>query len=307
MPWRTWGCSTRRAACSAICAERVAPTCDPEQDRSFESWIVSRFGRRLFDMFFKSYSEKLWGISCQDLDADFAAQRIKKFSLGQAIKTAIFPGKQNAHATLVDRFAYPIAGTGSVYERMADRVRALGGEIRLKSPVRRVVRDGFEVRGLELVDGQVEACDHVISTMPLTLLVRGLGDIPPEVQRLGRQPAFPQHGARLFARRRQRPVSRSMGLHPFPRFADGRLTNFRNWVPELYGEHQTSILAAEYWCYENDALWTESDDKIIADASAELRSTGLLGDAKIWPDTSCASALLSGLRARLSRACRARD
>ena len=113
--------------------ERVAPTCDPQRDRSFESWVVSRFGRRLFDMFFKSYSEKLWGISCQELDADFAAQRIKKFSLGEAVKIALLPRKQNAHATLVNRFAYPLAGTGVVYERMAERVRALGGEIHLRA------------------------------------------------------------------------------------------------------------------------------------------------------------------------------
>jgi len=87
---------------------------------SFEEWVTDRFGRRLFEIFFKTYSEKLWGISCADLDADFAAQRIKKFSLGEAIKTALRPGT-GGHRTLVDEFAYPHGGTGAIYERMAAR------------------------------------------------------------------------------------------------------------------------------------------------------------------------------------------
>src|SRR5207237_4716886 len=91
-----------------------------EGKETFESWVVGRFGRRLFNMFFKSYSEKLWGIPCDQLDADFAAQRIKKFSLGEAIKAAVGIGKGN-HKTLVDQFAYPTGGTGMVYERMAQR------------------------------------------------------------------------------------------------------------------------------------------------------------------------------------------
>ncbi len=96
------------------------------RDRSFEDWVTDRFGRRLFEIFFKTYSEKLWGISCKDLDADFAAQRIKKFSLGEALKAAVFPGK-SSHKTLVDEFAYPHAGTGVVYDRMVQYCTAQQG------------------------------------------------------------------------------------------------------------------------------------------------------------------------------------
>src|SRR5579864_7555731 len=137
-----------------------------EQD-CFEEWVVRRFGRRLFEIFFKTYSEKLWGISCKDLDADFAAQRIKKLSLIEAAKNALNFGRQK-HATLVDRFAYPHQGTGSVYERMAARVEAGGGAVFVKRPVKKVLREGRRVTGLELADGTREAFDHVISTMPLT-------------------------------------------------------------------------------------------------------------------------------------------
>src|SRR5262249_41177884 len=133
-----------------------------------------------FDMFFKSYSEKLWGISCDALDADFAAQRIKKFSLGQAVKAATGIGKSK-HKTLVEEFAYPVGGTGMVYERMAQRVRDLGGQVNLSHPVTRIVHENQRVQGLQLGDGQFEPYDQVISTMPLTLLVRGLGNLPTAV------------------------------------------------------------------------------------------------------------------------------
>src|SRR6185436_16923588 len=115
--------------------ESIQPT-DP--DGSFESWVVHRFGRRLFEIFFKTYSEKLWGIPCDELDADFAAQRIKKFSLGEAIKAALGIGGGN-HKTLVDQFAFPTGGTGMVYERMAQRVESLGGAVHLNAPVRRII------------------------------------------------------------------------------------------------------------------------------------------------------------------------
>ena len=104
------------------------------EPESFESWVVSRFGRRLFEMFFKSYSEKLWGIPCNELDADFAAQRIKKFSLGQAIRSALGIARER-HQTLVDRFAYPLGGSGMIYRRMAEFVCNHGGQVHLETPV----------------------------------------------------------------------------------------------------------------------------------------------------------------------------
>ena len=158
--------------------EKVSPSFAAHENDSFETWVVGRFGRRLYEMFFKSYSEKLWGIPCHDLDADFAAQRIKQFSLGEAVKNSLSLGKENGHATLVDRFAYPLGGTGSVYAKMAELVRDRGGVIRLGCPVRKIVHEDFDVKGIELADGSFEPFDHVISTMPLTLLVRGWASFP---------------------------------------------------------------------------------------------------------------------------------
>lgn len=245
----------------------------------FESWVVQRFGRRLFEIFFQSYSEKLWGISCQDLDADFAAQRIKKLSLGEAVKNAFRLGGAK-HRTLVDRFAYPTGGTGMVYERMADYVRALGN-VYLARPVKRVIHTDRRIRGLALADGQVESYEHVISTMPLTLLVKGLEGVPDRVRAAADALTFRNtilvylhaDGPDLFP-------DQWVYIHA-ANLSMGRVTNFRNWVPELYGDAQTSILALEYWCYPQDSMWREGDEELAGRAESEIRSTGLIAGVDI--------------------------
>lgn len=258
--------------------ERFRPSAHGAE--TFESWVVSRFGRRLFEMFFKSYSEKLWGIPCDQLDADFAAQRIKKFSLGEAIKAALGIGGAG-HKTLVDQFAYPTGGTGMVYERMAQRVRALGGAVHCNAPVRRLIHFDGQVKGIELIDGHIEPFDHVISTMPLTLLVKGLGDLPAEVQRGVEQLRF-RNTILVYLNVDRTDLFRDQWLYVHsPELGTGRVTNFRNWAPEICGNSPTSILCLEYWCYDEDAIWKESEQKLIERASQEIRATGLIGDANI--------------------------
>jgi protoporphyrinogen oxidase len=265
---------------SSYLKEKVRPSFAAGDDQTFESWVVGRFGRKLFEMFFKSYSEKLWGIGCQELDADFAAQRIKKFSLGEAIKSALGLGK-GSHKTLVDQFAYPLGGTGLVYERMAKRIEEMGGHIHLRCPVRRLLRYGDTIRAVELSDGRIELFDHVISTMPLTLLVRGLGDLPPHVENAVNALRFRNtilvylnvKGTRLFPDQWLYVHSPDLGM--------GRVTNFRNWAPELCGPEATSVLALEYWCYDEDALWHAPDAELIARATSEIQATGLIGAAPV--------------------------
>jgi protoporphyrinogen oxidase len=260
--------------------EKIVPSYPPADNETFESWVVGRFGRRLFEMFFKSYSEKLWGISCQDLDADFAAQRIKKFSLGAAVKGALGLGKAT-HKTLVDQFAYPTGGTGMVYERMADRIRAWGGRIHLGRPVQRVVHDDCRVTGLGFADGHVEPFDHVISTMPLTLLVRGLGEPPPAVASAVATLRF-RNTILVFLHVEGTDHFPDQWLYVHsPDMLMGRVTNFRNWVPELYGGARTTVLALEYWCYDEDGLWHEPDAQLVGRATHEVRSTGLIGEARV--------------------------
>jgi len=152
--------------------EYIVPTA---QDGTFESWVCHRFGRRLYDIFFKTYSEKLWGIPCTELDDDFAAQRIKKLSLFSAIQAALYPAARKRHRTLEGVFAYPLEGTGMVYRRMAATIQKRGGELHLKSPVKRVCVEKGRVTGVECKSGKTVPCECVISTMPLTTMVKQLG------------------------------------------------------------------------------------------------------------------------------------
>jgi protoporphyrinogen oxidase len=260
--------------------QKLRPSGSADDPQTFESWVVRRFGRRLFEMFFKSYSEKLWGIPCDALDADFAAQRIKKFSLGEAVKAALGLGKQR-HKTLVDQFAYPTGGTGLVYERMAQGIEKHGGKVHLRAPVRRLVHDHGQVGGLELADGTRRPFDHVVSTMPLTLLVRGLGELPEPVRR-GVDALRFRNTVLVYLHVGAADLFRDQWLYIHsPELGMGRVTNFRNWVPDLYGDSPNTILALEYWCYDEDPLWHEDDASLIERATAEMRATGLVGTAPV--------------------------
>ena len=270
------------ALCLASYArERVHPSYPGRQDESFETWVVDRFGRRLFEAFFKSYSEKLWGRPCHELSADFAAQRIRKLSLGSAVKAALRPTRRSEHRTLVDRFAYPVHGTGSVYQRMAEIIRTLGGRVELGTPVRRVLHQDRVVTGLELMDGRQETYDQVISTMPLTLLVQGLGDLPAEVAAAVKSLAFRNTILVYLHVDAERLFPDQWIYVNSPELRVGRVTNFGNWATELNRGARTTILAAEFWCDADDPIWSADDSRLISQASDELRTTNLLGEAPV--------------------------
>jgi protoporphyrinogen oxidase len=243
---------------------------------SFETWVSGRFGTRLYEIFFKPYSEKLWGIPCSELDADFAAQRIKKFSLGAALQSALRPRHRSHHRTLVDEFAYPLEGTGIVYSRMARKVEERGGQILLRTPVNRVLVEHGRVRGLEITEGDERPYDAVISSMPLTLLVNGLIGSPEAIRQLAGKLRFRNTILVYLEVASDRVFDDNWIYVQDAELQTGRITNFRNWVPQLFGESHTSILAMEYWCNDDDEIWTESDEALICLAKRELVATTLV-------------------------------
>ncbi len=252
-----------------------------EDDGSFENWVSNRFGKRLFEIFFKTYSEKLWGISCKDLDADFAAQRIKKLSLFEAIKNALLGGRGNEHKTLVDQFAYPTGGTGMIYERMAQRTREYGGNIFMKTPVQKIHTENHIARGLTLENGDYHEYDHIISSMPLSLMVSRLPEVSEEVREAALSLQF--RNTILVYLNIDSPdlfPDNWLYIHA-PDLEMGRITNFRNWTPDLYGDENSSILVLEYWCNFEDDLWKKDDNFLINLAKKEIRETGIIGDSKI--------------------------
>jgi len=248
---------------------------------SFEDWVVRAFGRRLYEIFFKAYSEKLWGISCQDLDADFAAQRIKKLSMAEAMKAVVFGKGGDKHKTLVERFPYPLEGTGMVYGRMAEAVKARGQRMYLATPVESVVVRGGRVTGLRLATGEFRPYSCIISTMPLTSLVQRLPEVPDDIRAKSEFLGFRNtvlvylhtDGERLFP-------DNWLYVHS-PELKLGRLTNFRNWVPALYGDKKTTILCLEYWASDRDGLWNCSDEELIGLACREIRQIPLAAGARV--------------------------
>lgn len=248
---------------------------------SFEDWVVSRFGRRLYSIFFKTYSEKLWGIPCHEIDSDFAAQRIKKLSLLEAVRSALRGNRGNEHKTLVDRFPYPTGGTGMVYERMADFIRSKGGHVHLGARIRRVLVEGRRVTGIETQDGVTHAFDHVISTMPLTSMVKELPNLPAAVEKAVHALTF-RNTILVYLNVKAQNLFPDNWIYVHSQdLLVGRITNFRNWVPELTAGQDSSILTLEYWCNLEDAMWAEEPTTLIARAKEELRKTGLIGDAEI--------------------------
>ncbi|MEX1000767.1 MAG: FAD-dependent oxidoreductase [Crocinitomicaceae bacterium] len=258
--------------------ERIFPV---KKDGSFETWVIGRFGYKLYTIFFKTYSEKLWGISCKELDEDFAAQRIKKLSLFKAVWNALFKGKKNKHKTLVDQFAYPLEGTGMVYERMQAFIEANGGKVHLNTPVEKVHAKNKKAVALSLKNGEIIEYDHIISSMPITHLVNNMDEVPEEVIEANNQLKF---------RNTLLVYLKIEGQHVFPDnwlyvHADdlkmGRITNFCNWVPEINQGEKSTIVALEYWAYDEDEIWQSTKEDLIRLAKEELTKTGLVNGLEI--------------------------
>jgi protoporphyrinogen oxidase len=256
--------------------QRIFPIKNPA---TFEEWVTNRFGKKLYNIFFKNYSEKLWGISCSRIDADWASQRIKSLSLWGAIVSAIKGNRNNKHKTLVDEFVYPKNGMGALYEKCAVKIEAMGGKINLRTRVKKILYDEHKkVTGIELADGRIVFADAVVSTMPLTHLVKGFRNVPQAVAEAAGHLRFRNtilvylevENTSLFA-------DNWIYVHS-PEVKHGRITNFRNWCPSLYGDHKTSILCMEFWAFDSDAIWKEEDHKLGALAEKELRHLHLLRD-----------------------------
>jgi len=263
---------------ASFAAQKIRPL---RLNGSFENWVINRFGKRLFEIFFKTYSEKLWGISCADLDDDFAAQRIKKLSLFEAVKNSLMQGRGNKHQTLVDSFAYPTGGTGMVYDRMAESILKSGNRILLNTPVEKVVTSKGTVTGIVSGGGIFSAYDNVISSMPLTRLVGTLDEAPSAIRDAAASLTFRNaimvyllvEGADLFP-------DNWLYIHSAD-LKTGRITNFRNWVPDLYAGKNDSVLMLEYWCNGDEPFWKSADSYLISLASEELNKTGLIKGKKI--------------------------
>jgi protoporphyrinogen oxidase len=252
---------------------------NPVED-NFEQWVSNRFGRRLYETFFKTYTEKVWGIPCTEIRAEWAAQRIKGLSLARAILSAASLNKRSTSIkTLINEFRYPRLGPGQMWELTRDRIIEAGGRVLMQHRAASIeVRDGRAVAVVaQGPEGQVRLeADHVISTMPVRSLVRALEP----------RPEAPVAAAAEGLRYRDFLVVALMVDQP-DLFPDnwiyihsagvkvGRIQNFGNWSRDLLPDDAQTCIGMEYFCFKGDGLWSSPDEDLVRLATRELGQLGL--------------------------------
>lgn len=233
---------------------------------SLEDWVSHEFGPQLFRLFFKNYTEKVWGIDCDHICAEWAAQRIKGLSLRVAIKDALFSTKTGKVATLIDKFMYPGLGIGRISERLAEDVEKLGNEVRTKSMAAAVNHEGGRITSVEVesADGsyQIQA-DNLISSMPLTELVLAMRpQAPEEVVAAARSLRYRDLvTVNLMINKPQVTDQTWIYIHD-PSITLGRIHEPKNWSRAMAPEGKSSIVA-EYFCFEGDDVWNMNDADLI--------------------------------------------
>lgn len=256
----------------------------PEKtEETFEQWISNRFGKRLYRIFFKTYTEKVWGIPCNQIMAEWAAQRIKGLSLLAAVKSALIqrqPKKGDVIKTLIDAFDYPQLGPGMMWETVKDIVEQKGSEIRLKAGVEKILWVEGEVTGLEIsVDGKRETVEgtHFISTMPIRELIQKFEPPAPEnVVKAAEALNYRDFlTVALVVDKRELFPDNWIYIHD-PDVKVGRIQNFKNWSPFMVPDPEKTCLGLEYFCFEGDGLWTMSDPDLVELGKKELGILGLV-------------------------------
>ena len=262
--------------------------------RSFEDWVVNAFGRRLFEIFFRTYTEKVWGMSCAEISADWAAQRIRGLSLTRAVLHALTPRRPDRAATvktLIDTFRYPRLGPGMMWQAAADRIADAGGSL----------LQGHALVGLEWNPARkkwigtsrdrqgrtvsIEA-ESVISSIPLRQLTDQLSKaISPAALAAGQSLRYRDFlTVALIVRERGRFDDNWIYVHEAG-VRVGRIQNYKSWSPAMVPDHETACYGLEYFCDEGDDLWRRSDEELIGIASAELAQLGLVAPADVLDGT----------------------
>jgi protoporphyrinogen oxidase len=260
--------------------------------RSFQDWVTNQFGSRLFEIFFRTYTEKVWGMSCKEISADWAAQRIRGLSLWSAIRDGfsskpISEDRQQVIKTLINTFRYPRKGPGMMWSACAEKIQGMGGRILRGERVIECRRNARTPRWTvisETADGRRSSfeCESVISSAPLRQLVHGL------------QPGLPAPAVRaaealryrdfltvaLIARDRRGLPDNWIYIHD-PGVKVGRIQNYKSWSPEMVPDPAFACYGLEYFCFENDGLWNSSDEELRALAARELEGLGIANAADV--------------------------
>ena len=263
-------------------------------ERNLEDFIVNRFGRELYLTFFKDYTEKVWGVPCDKISPEWGAQRIKGLSIGRALLHAarkiLAPGavgveQKESETSLIERFLYPKFGPGQMWQEVAARVTAGGGEIRHRHRVTGIALEHGRVVSVSSVDqdsGETFCfpCDYLFSTMPVRDLVGGMTPAPPdEVARVARGLQYRDFLTVGLLVKKMKPRDLLLDNWIYIQEQDvrlGRLQIFNNWSPYLVKDPSTTWLGLEYFCTEGDDLWQMVNENLIRFAAGELAKIGLI-------------------------------
>ena len=247
-------------------------------EETFEEWVTNRFGKRLFQTFFESYTEKVWGIPCSELKADWAAQRIKDLSLRTAVISMFLKPNDNIK-TLIGEFRYPRQGPGMLWARVVERVEDGGSSVQLESAVVSINRSGFHIDSVDVCHDGVEETitgTDFISSMPVTTLLRSLNPPPsPEILEAAAELKYRDFiTVCLIVDKEELFPDNWIYIHD-PAVKVGRIQNFKNWSPHMVPDLSKSSLGLEYFCNEGDELWTMADSDLIELAKGEVEAIGL--------------------------------
>ncbi|HYO47018.1 MAG TPA: NAD(P)/FAD-dependent oxidoreductase [Gemmatimonadota bacterium] len=263
-----------------------------EDERTFEEWVVNRFGRRLFEIFFQTYTEKVWGRPCSEIGAEWAAQRIKNLDLVTAVRNALLGARGDGEVvtTLIDRFHYPRLGPGMLWERWSERLAERGVEIRMQAEVTRLLhRDGrvvaVEARRSDGTTDRVEG-EHFISTMSVRELIRALSPSPPaEVAEAAERLEYRDFlTVVLIVDVEELFPDNWIYIHS-PDVRVGRIQNFKNWSPDMVPDASMTSLGLEYFVHEGDDLWSLPDPELIDLGARETARLGLVAEGTVRDGT----------------------
>jgi protoporphyrinogen oxidase len=270
----------------------------PKHVENLEQFFISRFGKELYLTFFKSYTEKVWGVPCEQISAEWGAQRIKGLSIKNTLlhlakklgKRSSDLRQKDTETSLIEQFLYPKLGPGQLWEVVADKVKALGGEILTRQEVTSIHTDkgritAVSVRGPDGLERQVTG-NYFFSTMPIKELVNELqAAVPAHVREVSSNLQYRDFITvgllvkKLSVKDRENPTGRIQDNWIYiqePDVLAGRLQIFNNWSPYMVKDPDTVWIGVEYFCYETDSMWNLPDSEMASLAGRELERIGII-------------------------------
>ena len=260
-------------------AERIKNLIREPQNISLEDWVVGNFGRKMFNIYFKEYSEKVWGIECSMISAEWVAQRIRGLSLASAVKNAFFKLNGKDVPSLVDFFLYPQLGIGRISDRLKEDIEAGNNSVLTDSRIERINHSDFKVESI-VINNRKQFVEEngieFISSIPITKLVKMLHPAPPEnILTAASKLRFRDLVIVAVMINRKRVTDQTWIYIPEQKIPFGRLHEPTNWSEKMAPEGKT-IIVAEFFSFKGDGIWSKSDEELTAITVENLENMGFV-------------------------------